>query len=122
MAKILIIDDNSQLLTMVRTSLEKHGHNVIAAPNATVGLQEAQQQDPDVVLTDLAMPGKDGFSLILDLRSAGFTKPIVATSGGMGTSATDFLDAAKQAGATDTIAKPFTVAELINKINGVLPR
>ena len=121
MPTILVIDDNVQLLTMVRTSLVKQGYTVITASDATEGLEKVEVESPDLVITDLAMPGKDGFIFIQELRSRGFDFPIIATSGGMGTSVTDFLEAAREAGATDTLAKPFRVTDLVAKITQLLP-
>ena len=105
---------------MVRKTLEKHGYSVIVASDAISGLKRVEEEAPDLVLTDLAMPIKDGFSLIHELRASGYQKPILATSGGMGTSPIDFLQAAKEAGANETLAKPFSLTELVTKVSGLL--
>src|SRR5688572_25249556 len=120
MPTILVIDDNSQLLNLVRTALERTGHKVLQALNANDGLAIAEKNPIDLVITDLAMPEKDGFSLIEELRSTGYEGPILASSGGMGTSPKDFLEAARQIGANATLPKPFKIQDLLKLVSELL--
>ena len=120
MAKILVIDDNDLVRASTRTILENEGYVVEEASDGDVGIARAKSVLPDLILTDIVMPNKEGIEMIRDLRSRGYDGPIIAMSGGGRLDATEVLDLAGKLGADACIAKPFKRAELLAKIKACL--
>ena len=67
--RVLVVDDDSETLALLREILVKEGYEVSTAENADAALREATRQEPDVVLTDIQMPGMDGVALLAELRT-----------------------------------------------------
>lgn len=121
MAHILLIDDDEQLRTMLAQMLSRDAHRVTAACDGEEGLRLALQVKPDLIITDILMPHKDGIETILALTNAGSTIPIIAISGGRRIIGAEFnLESASQIGVKATLAKPFTRADLRLAIDGAL--
>ena len=78
------------------------------------------QRAPDLVITDIFMPGHDGIEVLLELRKAFPTLKVIAMSGGDGRGVLNLLEDAELLGADRTIPKPFTPGELIAAVNDVL--
>jgi CheY-like chemotaxis protein len=77
MAKILVIDDDPDIVTAARMTLEKAGHTVIEAPNGTIGLERIQEERPDLIVLDVMMDTHtEGFQLALKLRNPDPTSPL----------------------------------------------
>ena len=126
MKKILLIDDEELLLSVMHRELEKKGWHVLKAPDGEVGIKLALQERPDVVLCDLLMPRTNGFQVCETLRAKADylpnTKIIVTTSSGY---ESDRINA-MQAGADEFLMKPFRpeqLFELLEKVgfNGETP-
>ncbi len=100
---ILFAEDTEFLRLMTEKALEKHGAVVTSKANGDLALQAAQQQDFDVVLTDIMMPGLNGYELSRKLRSMGYVNPIIGITGAMVGDESSRLIAA---GADGVIAKP----------------
>src|SRR6185295_8664920 len=81
---VLLVEDNSQLRKLLRMILTTSGYEVWEASNGATVEDMYQQSRPDLVITDLIMPEKDGLELILDLRRTDASVKIVAMSGGNG--------------------------------------
>jgi CheY-like chemotaxis protein len=81
MARILVIEDNPALRTLVRQLLESQGHNVIEAANGAEGLQGYAAATADLVITDLEMPVLDGFQVLRALRHTVPSLAVIAMSG-----------------------------------------
>jgi DNA-binding response OmpR family regulator len=113
MAKILVIDDNDLVRASTRTILETEGYVVEEASDGDGGIASAKSVLPDLILTDIVMPNKEGIEMIRDLRGRGYDGPIIAMSGGGRLDATEVLDLAGKLGADACIAKPFKRAELL---------
>ena len=113
MAHILIIDDEEELRATLRHMLEHDGHQVTEAANGAEGLRHYERESPDLIITDIIMPEKEGVETILALQRADPDLPIIAISGGGRLSATDFLSMAKKLGARQTLSKPFRRSELL---------
>src|SRR4051794_3701666 len=82
-ARILLIDDNEENLALLRNLLERDGYRVVTANDGVNGLQQVRQPRPDLILSDLRMPGFDGFELPRRIRadkSLGFIPIILITS------------------------------------------
>ena len=120
MPKILVIDDDSQFRGLVRRMLEDDGHEVRDARDAKSGHELFAAEQPDVVITDILMPGVDGIELIRRLRHEGHTVPILAISGGGQCPPDLYLLSSQYLGATQTLPKPFRREELLNCIKKVL--
>lgn len=120
MAVILVIDDDAQFLEMVRRVLETDGHHVLTDSNGAKGIKLAVNQTPDLVITDLIMPEKEGLETISELKNSHPNLPIMAISGGGSFSPDSYLKIAKAMGAQLTFSKPFDVKEFIDAINELL--
>ena len=111
--RVLVIEDNKEVLTMVQMMLEREGFEVIMAENALIGLREAYRTHPDIVLLDVMMPEMDGFETLQRIRELTDVQVIIMT--GHATGAEDVVRGFTT-GADDYITKPFNRAELISRI------
>lgn len=84
-ARILVIDDDASIRRLLRGVLERQGYDVVEAEDGYEGLQRYWTEIPDVVITDMQMPGMDGLQLIMELRRTCPTAKIIAISGGQRT-------------------------------------
>ena len=117
---ILVIDDEQLIRLQIRNALELEGFSVHEAANGNEGLSRIATARPDVVITDILMPDKEGIETILELRRTHPKIKIIAISGGGRTGNKDFLRTAKHLGADRTLAKPFGLAELLRLVREVL--
>lgn len=117
---ILVIDDEQLIRLQIRSALELEGYIVHEAANGNEGLARIAEAAPDVVITDILMPDKEGIETILELRRTHPKIRIIAISGGGRTGNKDFLRTAKHLGADRTLAKPFGLAELLRLVREVL--
>lgn len=120
MSKVLLIDDDASFRMLVSLWLTRAGHEVVVAGDGRHGVQLVNEQSFDLVLTDIVMPDQEGIETIMTLRRDGRKVPILAMSGGGALDNTFYLRSAQALGANDTIAKPFTSSELLDKIAGLL--
>lgn len=120
--KILAVDDEPDTLTVLRQRLESDGFSVLTAKNAADGFQAAVDSGPDLVLSDVAMPGDDGFALCRRLKSDARTAalPVILISG-LHRSESDQLEGLEE-GADDYLPKPYPPRLLSAKIRAVLRR
>jgi DNA-binding response OmpR family regulator len=116
MAKILIIDDDTTMRTLIGRMLSDGGHDVLEAPDGALGLELLQRDGPSLVITDLLMPGKEGFETIRDLKGRAPKVPIIAISG----RGVDYLSMARKLGADQTLAKPFKAGDLLAAVETLL--
>jgi len=118
MAKILLVDDNLDLLKLLNEIISRAGHDVVMAQDGRVALELAKREQFDLLLTDLIMPEKEGIETIVAFRKLHPATKIVAMSGGgAGVAAWDYLGIARTMGVTQTLVKPFSSAELIATLN-----
>lgn len=120
MANILVIDDDVQILWVLRKILEKEGHKVISASDGEIGLQHFKNASYDLVITDMIMPNKSGINLITDIFQEYPEAKIIAISGGGAIEAERYLQIAQSLGVARTITKPFTMQSLVEAVNDVL--
>jgi DNA-binding response OmpR family regulator len=121
MSRILVVDDEPHLADGLRFNLEAEGHEVTVTYDGehALALLLRDQQPMDVVILDVMLPGKDGFETAAELRAAGHYVPILMlTARGR---ADDVLRGF-EAGADDYLAKPFELAILLARVNGLLRR
>jgi two-component system KDP operon response regulator KdpE len=118
MTRILVVDDEPQILRALRINLRARGYDVDIAAEGTTALRTAADRPPELVVLDLGLPDLDGIDVIRGLR--GWTAvPIIVLSGRAGSS--DKV-AALDAGADDYVTKPFGIDELLARIRAVTRR
>lgn len=120
MARILVIDDEQMLRRTLRLILERAGHVVYEAEDGNQGLAQFQQERPDLVLTDIIMPNREGAETIGEMRRQAPDLPIIAMSGGGSRGGELFLSLAQKLGASATLQKPIRQADLIAAIDACL--
>jgi DNA-binding response OmpR family regulator len=123
MARILLIDDDDMLRPALAELLERRGHVVRHAPHAGQVVPLVREFKPDLVITDILMPGTDGFEVIMMLRGVQPPVRILAISGGAShhkLGSGDILSDAGLLGASATLAKPFGGAELLAAVDRLL--
>jgi DNA-binding NtrC family response regulator len=120
MARILIIDDESQIRSMLRLMLERVGYEVDEAPDGLEGIRQYREDPADLIITDLIMPNKDGIGMIIDLKKEFPKVKIIAMSGGGVNRPEGYLDGAKKLGATRTLTKPIDRDEMLKAVKETL--
>jgi two-component system response regulator TrcR len=111
--KVLIVEDEPELLTLMADSFRRADIEVYTARNGEVGLELFRTIRPDLVITDIVMPAKEGVSLIMDIKKTGSDAPVIAISGGGTRSCKDYLRWAKELGAALVLQKPFRMSILL---------
>ncbi len=119
MKKVLVIDDLPDNVFLLQDRLEKEGFEVIKAYNGSMGLQKAEEENPDLILLDIMLPDISGFEVCKKLSSQDSTKviPIILLTA---LTEAENTRAGLQAGAFDYIKKPFNKTELLARINSAL--
>ena len=117
MSLILVIDDETPVRRMICRALAGACHEVIEAHDGHSGLELAKSRRPDMVITDIVMPGMEGIETILNLRRARPGTKIIAMSGADASRASDYLQWAQRLGADEILRKPFRVAELMAAVD-----
>ncbi len=116
--KILIIDDEKDMLAITVARLEKSGYEVIQASEGKGGLKKMEKENPDIVILDLMMPGMDGYEVSRRKNDDPRLAPIpllVFTA-----SVEDIQEKVRETGADGYIAKPFNASDMIKKISDTL--
>ena len=120
MALILVIDDEEGMRALLRNFLEREGHKVLEAPDGMAGIRLYQENRPDLVITDIFMPEKEGTQTILELRKNNPNVKIIAISGGELAARIDVLGTAKIFGALRVLAKPFRLEDMRQAVKELL--
>lgn len=117
--KILIVDDEPEFVNLVRLRLEANGYEVIDAPDGEEGLKKAEEGNPDIILLDIMMPKKDGYTLMRELKYKETTKsiPIIVI-----TAKPDMKDLFEIEGFKDYVVKPFEDEDLLLRIKRALSK
>jgi two-component system alkaline phosphatase synthesis response regulator PhoP len=116
---IMVVDDNPDIITIVRTILEGKGYNVLSAYSGAELFTSLEQQKPDLVVLDIMMPQMDGLEVLTRLKGASETSSIPVILLTAKVQYEDVLGGYKL-GADYYITKPFTSTQLINGINLLL--
>ncbi len=117
--KILVIDDEPNIVQTLQDRLEMNDYEVVTAGNGKEGLKKALQEKPDVILLDVIMPVMDGHEMLEVLRKqpgGNFSSVIMLTA----RSQTQDIARANACGIDDYIVKPFDLSELLEKIEVVV--
>lgn len=120
MARILLADDNLDLLVIQREVLSDAGHNVATATTGREAVRKARHHVFDLVITDIVMPDGDGLETIVHLRKRHPGTKIIAMSGGGRLGAENYLPVAEKLGASKAVAKPVTARQLVAMVDQVL--
>jgi CheY-like chemotaxis protein len=120
MPGILIVEDDVELREMLKTSLIRQKYTVLEAGNGKEAIYHFKPFITDLVITDLIMPEDDGLKVIMKLRELKPSIKIIAISGGGKAGPGNYLNLAKVLGADATYSKPFSVNDLIAKIEQLL--
>ena len=118
MAKILVVDDEASIVTMLAYNLKKEGYDVVTAEDGEVALEKIESENPDLLLLDIMMPKMDGYEVCRKIREKS-NVPII-----MLTARADEVDkvVGLEMGADDYVTKPFGNRELIARVKANLRR
>ena len=117
MAKILIIDDDADVRSLIKRLLERAGYDVLVAEDGIEGMEVFINGSPDIVITDLYMPRLQGIDAIKRMRDINADTKIIAISGGGTYSPKSILRHARGVGAAATLSKPFDPSALLDVVN-----
>jgi CheY-like chemotaxis protein len=120
MARIVVVDDDPIVSELTVRILELTGHSVAKALDGDTGLKAIRDCPPDLVITDMAMLGRDGVELIHILAGEYPDIPVVAMSGAPDSAQFLYLDS--YLGAERLLTKPFTPAMLLTIVDAIVPR
>jgi DNA-binding NtrC family response regulator len=120
MSKILVIEDDTSFRNVLVQMLERAGFDVKQAENGTLAVKICEGFQPDLVLTDIIMPDKEGLETIEELLVICPELKIIAMSGGGRFGPNSYLPLAEKLGAKRTLQKPFMREELLSAIEEVL--
>ncbi|MCD6180160.1 MAG: response regulator [Bacteroidales bacterium] len=120
--KILVIDDDIQFRMMMVEMLERKQFVVYNAADGEEGIRIWKDLHPDLVITDIIMPNKEGIETILELKRINKEVKIIAISGGGRTNAKDNLRSAKLLGASLILEKPFESSDLLDAVHKLLEK
>ena len=120
MAKILVVDDNLLIRTLLRDSLEEAGHEVVEATDGVDGTDVFLETWPDLVITDLIMPKLGGLSFIKEIRARSPDTRVIALSGAAGERKSTFFATAGTLPGVYTASKPLPRAKLLALVERAL--
>ncbi|HNW57183.1 MAG TPA: response regulator [Bacteroidales bacterium] len=120
MAGILIVEDEKELREMLKLSFVKRKYSVLEAENGKDAIVHFRPSVTDLVVTDLIMPEEDGLKVIMKLKELKPSIKIIAISGGGKVGPASYLNLAKALGADATFSKPFSINELIQRVEELL--
>ena len=117
--RVLLVDDDSQLTEMLAEYLQPEGMAITAVGSGTQGLSRAQQDEYDLIILDVMLPGLSGFDVLRQLRQGGVQSPVL-----MLTARGDDVDriVGLEMGADDYLPKPFNPRELLARVKAILRR
>ena len=117
MAKVLLVDDEPDILLMLRMSFEDEGHEVVMAADGKMGLEKLDEHRPDVVVLDMMMPVVDGWGFLEGRAERGAATPVVVVSA---KSDPEHCRRALELGAVEYVTKPFDLDKLVATVAAVL--
>ncbi len=118
-ARLLVVDDEPNIVELLSASLRFAGFEVHTATNGTQALRRAAEVDPDLVVLDVMMPGLDGFEVVRRMRQDGQHAPVLFLTA---RDAVEDRIAGLTLGADDYVTKPFSLGEVVARIRAILRR
>lgn len=119
MSRILLVDDDDLVQIAICDVLETAGHSVVVARDGNGALDELKKCEPEILVTDIIMPDKDGIELIVAVKKYFPDVKIIAISGGGRVNKTELLNVAEELGADHCLRKPISPNQLLWTINQV---
>lgn len=118
MSKVLLIDDDEKHSQLLQAYFKRYGINLVCARDAQEGFKKLRREDPDLLLLDVMLPGKDGFEICREIRKTSKLPIIMLTARG------DVIDRVSglELGADDYVGKPFEPRELVARVQAILRR
>lgn len=116
MKKILVIDDDAGVRGTIVRILERKGYQTLVAADGARGLSMCRREPPDLVITDIIMPEKEGLETIREIRKERSDIKVLAISGGGRLGNIDYLAIAGMLGADAVLPKPFAPTELLEVV------
>ena len=118
MSKVLLIDDDKKHSELLQAYMKRFGINLLCAYDSVEGFKLLQREEPDLLLLDIMLPGKDGFEICREVRKSSNLPIIMLTARG------DVIDRVSglELGADDYIPKPFEPRELVARVQAILRR
>lgn len=113
--RVLVIDDEPDVLLLCRVNFEFAGHEVVEAPDAEAGIRAATESHPDIIVLDVMLPRKDGFAVLAALQSEPSTAPIPVVMLSARTQGSDQLRG-YEAGVDEYVTKPFSPTRLADTV------
>ena len=120
MKSILVIEDNENMLRMLTDLLSRTGYQVLTAIDGVEGMKTYRSARPDLVLTDIIMPDKEGLEVIMELCREVPRPKIIAMSGGGMMDPRTYLSLAEKLGADEVLQKPFHPSDLLAMVEKLL--
>ena len=120
MAHIMVIDDEREIRSLIRTALEEKGYSVKEASNGREGARLYRENPADVLIVDIFMPEQEGLETLLDIRRDFPDAKCIVMSGGGLSSSFDYLHHAKAFGAKRIFVKPFAVRDMLRAVDDLL--
>jgi two-component system, OmpR family, response regulator len=117
--RVLVVDDEENVTHLVSSALRFDGFETMTADSGPAALTKIVEYDPDLVVLDVMMPGRDGLGVLQDLRAAGSQVPVIFLTAR--DTASDRVSGLR-AGADDYVVKPFSIEELLARVHAVLRR
>lgn len=120
MTRVLVVDDEDLARFTLRDILESSGFEVVEATNGNEAIERQKNQPAALAVIDIIMPEKEGVETITELKRDHPALKIIAISGGGRTHNLDFLELAREIGADDILAKPFSEEDLMRRVKDCL--
>ncbi len=120
MSHILVIDDDVHIRELINIMLESEGHTVSLAEDGMIGLKMLDENNFDLIITDIIMPNQEGIETIVKIKSKNPEIKILAISGGGRIGSTNYLTLAENFGVDRTLSKPFYHKDFIQCIKELL--
>ncbi|MGM0640156.1 MAG: response regulator transcription factor [Thermotogota bacterium] len=117
MKKILVVDDSNILRRIITFNLKAAGYEVLEAVNGKEGLETVENENPDMIFLDIMMPVMDGFTVLKELKSKEYSKPVVVLTAKGGESDEE---TAISLGAKRVLTKPFSPKLLVDTVKEML--
>ena len=120
MKSILIVDDDDGIRKYLRRILEVHGYAVLEASDGNAAIERYVEREPDLVVLDILMPGKDGIETLFELKKINKHIKIIIISGGGRIGPDNYLAIAETVGVCAALKKPFDKEDFLIKVKYVL--
>lgn len=117
--KIMVVDDEPEILGILKFRMSSWGYDALTAQNGKEGLRMAEEKKPDLILLDVMMPGMSGFDVLKELKSKDSTKniPVIMITVA---AAKHEVDEGIKLGAAYYLSKPYDAQELLNRIKSII--